>query len=200
MQTDVFHNSIGKRTMKRDNPWQTLGSRIVYQNPWLRLREDQVIRPDGKEGIYGVVEIRPSVGIVALNAEDEVALVGQWRYAHHKFSWEIPTGGSSGEDAVIIEAAKRELEEETGLRAARWTPLGCIDNSNGVTTDVAHLYLARGLALGPPKQDPEERIVTRWVAFPRAVQMVMNGGITESCSVAALLKVKNLRRSETDRV
>ena len=185
--------------MKRDNPWQTLGSRIVYQNPWLRLREDQVIRPDGKKGIYGVVEMRPSVGIVALNAADEVALVGQWRYAHHKFSWEIPTGGSSGEDAAIIEAAKRELEEETGLQAARWTSLGRIDNSNGVTTDVAHLYLARGLTPGPPKQDPQERIVTRWLAFPHAVQMVMDGGITESCSVAAILKVAHLRRAETDR-
>ena len=185
--------------MKHDNPWQTLGTRIVYENPWLRLREDQVIRPDGKEGIYGVVEMRPSVGIVALNAQDEVALVGQWRYAHHKFSWEIPTGGSSGGDAAIIDAAQRELEEETGLQAARWSPLGRIDNSNGVTIDVAHLYLASQLTFLQPKQDPQERIVNRWVAFPQALQMVMDGEITESSSVAALLKVAHLRRAEADR-
>jgi 8-oxo-dGTP pyrophosphatase MutT (NUDIX family) len=185
--------------MNPDNPWQTLGTRIVYENSWLRLREDRVIRPDGKEGIYGVVEMRPSVGVVALNAKDEVALVGQWRYAHEKFSWEIPTGGSSANDAAIIDAARRELEEETGLQAARWTPLGSIDNSNGVTTDVAHLYLARQLTFLQPKQDPEERIVTRWVAFPRVVQMVMDGEITESCSVAAILKVDRLRRGGEER-
>lgn len=181
--------------MNPENPWHTLGSRIVYENPWLRLREDRVIRPDGKEGIYGVVEMRPSVGVVALNAEEEIALVGQWRYAHHKFSWEIPTGGSSAADRDVGDAARRELEEETGLQAARWIPLGSIDNSNGVTTDVAHLYLASQLTYLGPKQDPEERIVTRWVAFPRAVQMVMDGDITESCSVAAILKIDHLRRA-----
>ena len=184
--------------MNHDNPWQTLSTRTVYANPWLRLREDRVIRPDGQEGIYGVVEIRPSVGIVALNTEDEIALVGQWRYAHHKFSWEIPTGGSSAEDEHILDAAKRELAEETGLRAARWMPLGSIDNCNGVTTDVAHLYLARQLTLLRPKPDPEERIVSQWVRLRQAVQMVMEGDITESCSVAAILKVANLLKIETD--
>jgi len=185
--------------MNPENPWHTLGSRIVYENPWLRLREDRVIRPDGREGIYGVVEMRPSVGVVALNAADEIALVGQWRYAHHKFSWEIPTGSSSAADKTVGDAARRELIEETGLQAARWTPLGRIDNSNGVTTDVAHLYLASQLTLGEAKQDPEERIVTRWVAFPHAVQMVMDGEITESCSIAAILKTDYHRRTGAGR-
>ena len=184
--------------MNRDNPWQTLGTRIVYENPWLRLREDRVIRPDGKDGIYGVVEMRPSVGVVALNTNDEIVLVGQWRYAHQKYSWEIPTGGSSAADETMHDAARRELEEETGLQAARWTPLGSIDNSNGVTTDVAHLYLARQLTVLRPKPDPEERIVTQWVGFRKALQMVMDGEISESCSVAAILKVAYLLREEPD--
>jgi 8-oxo-dGTP pyrophosphatase MutT (NUDIX family) len=181
--------------MNRDNPWKTLSTRIVYANPWLRVREDRVIRPDGEDGIYGVVEMRPSVGIAALNEDDEIALVGQWRYAHDKFSWEIPTGGSSAEDESILDAARRELEEETGLQAGRWTALGSIDNSNGVTTDVAHLFLATRLTLSRPKPDPNERIIMKWIAFQQAVQMVMDGEITESGSVAAILKVERLRRS-----
>ena len=181
--------------MHRNNPWQTVSTRIVYENQWLRLREDKVICPDGGEGIYGVVEMRPSVGVVALNEHDEVALVGQWRYAHEKFSWEIPTGGSSKEDETIIAAAKRELKEETGIRAAEWTALGSIDNSNGITTDVAHLYLAKRLTISQPKQDPNEQIITQWVRFQRAVQMVMDGEITESSSVAAILKVENRHRT-----
>ncbi|MGH8272572.1 MAG: NUDIX domain-containing protein, partial [Gammaproteobacteria bacterium] len=76
------------------NPWKTSGSRIVYENRWIRVREDQVVRPDGGAGIYGVVEIRPSVGIVAINSRDEIVLVGQWRYASGHYSWEIPRGGS----------------------------------------------------------------------------------------------------------
>jgi hypothetical protein len=75
------------------NPWKTLSSRTAYQNEWLRVREDGVLRPDGNPGIYGVVEIRPSVGILAFNAAGEIALVGQWRYTIERYSWEIVRGG-----------------------------------------------------------------------------------------------------------
>lgn len=179
--------------MNPKNPWQTLESRIIYQNPWIRVREDKVIRPDGQPGIYGVIEINPSVGVVALNSRGEIALVGQWRYTHQKFSWEIPTGGSAKEDESILDAAKRELEEETGIRAEVWTSLGTIDNSNGVTTDVSSLFLATGLSFVKSRPEPTEDIVTRWFGFNEAVGMVMNGEITESSSVAAILKVDKLR-------
>ncbi len=81
-----------------ENPWRTLGSRVIYTNSWVRLREDTVIRPDGSEGIYGVLEVSPAVGIVAINDGDEVALVTQWRYTLEKMSTEIPTGGSHASD------------------------------------------------------------------------------------------------------
>ncbi|MBU1054909.1 MAG: NUDIX hydrolase [Proteobacteria bacterium] len=182
--------------MNYKNPWKTVSTKTIYENPWLRLREDEVIRPDGKDGIYGVVEIKPSIGVVAINEKDEIAIVGQWRYTLKKYSWEIPTGGSVKEDNTILDAAKRELEEETGIQAAEWTALGSIDNSNGVTTDVAHLFLAKRLTYLTPKQEPNEQIVTKWISFKRAVQMVMNGDITESCSVAAILKVYKMRLSQ----
>jgi 8-oxo-dGTP pyrophosphatase MutT (NUDIX family) len=180
--------------MTMRNPWRTLSSRTLYRNPWLTLREDKVIRPDGAEGIYSVVEVQPSCGIVAINDENKIALVGQWRYVHNRYSLEIPTGGSE-QDETPLDAAKRELLEETGLTARDWTALGTIDNSNGATTDVAHLFLARNLTTGPAVPQGDEQIELRWMSFADAVLSVMNGEITESVSVAAILKVELLGRA-----
>ena len=180
--------------MTKHNPWRTTSSVIVYRNPWISIREDRVIRPDGKPGIYGVVEIAPSCGIVALNDNNEIALVKQWRYAHNKFSIEIPTGGSK-KGETPLDSAKRELLEETGLIARDWTALGSIDNSNGVTTDVAHMFRARNLANFPVKSQEDEQLELCWISFPDAVLSVIRGEITESVSVAAILKVNLLERS-----
>lgn len=176
------------------NPWRTLSSRTIYRNPWLALREDRVIRPDGAEGIYSVVEMRPSCGIVAINEDNQIALVGQWRYVHDRYSLEIPTGGSElGE--TPLDAAKRELLEETGLTAEDWTGLGTIDNSNGCTTDVAHVFLARRLTAGSSIPQGDEQVELRWMPFADAVAAAMEGKITESVSVAGILKTELLRRS-----
>jgi 8-oxo-dGTP pyrophosphatase MutT (NUDIX family) len=177
-----------------ENPWKTLATRIVYANAWLRLREDTVIRPSGEEGIYGVVEMRPSVGIVALNDAGEVALVTQWRYPLGRMSVELPTGGSESSDHDMLTAAQRELREETGLSARSWRELGFVDNSNGVTTDTAYMFLATGLEAGADAQDPEEQVVLSWLPFSQAVEQVLAGSITESVSVAAILKVQALLR------
>src|SRR4051812_30607679 len=89
------------------NPWETTSSRVAYKNNWVRVREDEVIRPDGTPGLYGVIEIRPSVGVVAMNHLDEVVLVGQWRYPLNRYSWEIPRGGSQPGETDMLAAAQR---------------------------------------------------------------------------------------------
>jgi 8-oxo-dGTP pyrophosphatase MutT (NUDIX family) len=172
---------------QQENPWRTLGSRVVYRNSWIVVREDTVIRPDGRRGLYGVVEMRPSCGIVAVSDEGQVALVSQWRYVHGRMSLEIPTGGAEPGETPLA-AAKRELAEETGLAAANWSDLGTIDNSNGVTTDIAHMFLARGLSAAVQEPQGDEQVELVWMPFAEALRLVMSGAITESVSVAALLK------------
>jgi 8-oxo-dGTP pyrophosphatase MutT (NUDIX family) len=170
-----------------------LSSRIAYENAWIRIREDQVIRPDGNPGIYGVVEIRPSVGVVALDEQDRMVLAGQWRYTLERWSWEVPRGGSAAGETDMLAVAQRELREEAGLEAARWEELGAVDLNNGVTTDVEHLFLATELRFVGDAQEGDEAIVTRWAPFDEAVAMVMSGEITEVCSVAAILRLAQRR-------
>jgi 8-oxo-dGTP pyrophosphatase MutT (NUDIX family) len=178
------------------NPWKTITSRTAYENAWLRVREDQVIRPDGKPGIYGVVEIKPSVGVVALNERDEIVLVGQWRYTLNRYSWEIPRGGSRVDEKEMQTAAQRELAEEAGVLAANWQPIGAVDVGNGVLDDVQSLFLATGLTETNTNLDPEEDISIIWKPFEDAVCMAIDGTITEVCSVAAILRVAMLRQQK----
>lgn len=175
------------------NPWKTVSSRVAYENAWIRMREDQVIRPDGGPGIYGVIEIRPSVAVVAIDERDRVVLVGQWRYSVNRYSWEVPRGGSHAGEAEMLQVAKRELAEEAGVRAEHWRELGPVDVCNGVADDVQTLYWASGLSTGERRLDPEEDIAVEWRPFEEAVRMAMDGRITEVCSIAALLRVAMLR-------
>ena len=176
------------RSVAEINPWTTLRSRIAYSNAWFRIREDEVLRPDGRPGLYGVVEIRPSVGILALDDRGKAALVGQWRYPVGRYTWEIVRGGSSEGETDMLAVARRELREETGYDAAQWSPLGPVDVCNGVTTDVQHLFVARELTFSGVHQDPVEKIETRWVEFNEVYNMALSGEISEVCSVAAILR------------
>ena len=181
-----------RRCLKQTNPWTTKSSHIVYENRWIRVREDEVIRPDGHPGIYGVVEVPASVGIIAINQKDHVVLVGQWRYTLNRYLWEIPRGGSDGHPDLLA-VAQRELAEEAGVEAEHWEPLGTVDVCTGVTTDIQHLFLATGLRPSEAHHDAEEQIDVAWHPFEQVLDMVMDGRITEVCSVAAILKVARLR-------
>ena len=132
-------------------PWTTESTRTAYENSWIRVREDRVIRPDGAPGIYGVVELRwPAVFVVALTDADEVVLVTQHRYATGALSIEVPAGASDGEDPLV--AAQRELLEETGLRAREWVRVGGMDALNGVAKAPEHVFVARGLTGAPSRR------------------------------------------------
>jgi 8-oxo-dGTP pyrophosphatase MutT (NUDIX family) len=173
---------------KRTNPWRTLSSREVYENSWIRLREDKVIRPDGAEGIYGVVHFRNiAVGVIALDEDDSIYLVGQYRYATERYSWEIPEGGcAEGEEP--LQAAMRELEEETGLRAERWRKLGEAYLSNSVTDELSVWFLAEGLTEGAHNPEGTEKLKVRRVPFQEALRMVLAGEITDALSLLAIMR------------
>jgi len=178
--------------------WDTLSERVVYENRWIRVREDEFVLPDGATGIYGVVEIRPSIGVIAVNAQREIALIGQFRYTSRRYSWEIPRGGSAPGELDMVAVAQRELREEAGVEAASWQSLGVVDVCNGVTTDVQHLFIAQDLTTAEAESDPEEDLTVRWVSFDKAIRMAMTGEITEVCSVAAILKGNLVMETPTE--
>lgn len=168
-----------------DNPWTTVSSRQVYDNPWITVREDGVIRPDGRPGIYGVVHFKNrAVGVLAVE-DGHVYLVGQYRYTLDAYSWEIPEGGcEEGED--LLAAARRELLEETGISAACWRRMGEAHTSNSVTDEYGVWYLATGLSHGPRSPEGTERLEVRRVRLEEALRMALAGEITDALSLLAI--------------
>jgi 8-oxo-dGTP pyrophosphatase MutT (NUDIX family) len=181
-------------TDEQRNPWRTLSSREVYENNWIRVREDIVIRPDGEQGIYGVVHFRnTAVGVLAIEEDDSIYLVGQYRYTIERYSWEIPEGGCA-ENEEPLSAAKRELEEETGLSASHWERLGEAYLSNSVTDEWAVWYVAKGLTQGEHNPEGTEELRLRCVPFSRALEMVLAGEITDALSQMAIMQYELQRR------
>ncbi|MGF1547501.1 MAG: NUDIX domain-containing protein [Thiotrichales bacterium] len=178
------------------NPWKTLATRVAFENPWLRLEEHDVINPGGGHNCYGKVCFKNlAVGVIPLDEQGNTWLVGQFRYTLGEYSWEIPEGGSPlGEDPVAT--ARRELREETGLSAEIITPLLRIHTSNSVTDEEGFIYVARGLSQGETEFEETEAITVRKLPFDEAVAMVMRGEITDSLSIAGLLKLATLRAGE----
>jgi 8-oxo-dGTP pyrophosphatase MutT (NUDIX family) len=177
------------------NPWRTVASRLVYDNNWICVREDEVIRPDGAPGIYGVVHFKNrAIGVVPVDAEGNIYLVGQYRYTLNQYSWEIPEGGCA-EDEEPLAAAKRELLEETGLEAANWELLGQAHLSNSVTNEEAFYYLATGLAQREANPEGTEALERRRVPFDEAMQMVLHGEITDALSRLAILQYSLMQGS-----
>ena len=186
------------RQEQTGNPWRTLGSRRVYENPWISIREDNVIRPDGEPGIYGVVHYKnTAVGVLPVE-NDHVYLVGQYRYPLECYSWEIPEGGCP-EDEEPLRAAKRELREETGLEAKSWRRSGEAFLSNSVADEYAVWFLATDLVPGERQPEGTEVIGVRRVPLREAVAMATDGRITDALSILALTTYA-LERLGGDRV
>jgi 8-oxo-dGDP phosphatase len=163
--------------------------RVAYQNPWITLWHDEVTRPDGSPGIYGVVHFENlAAGVVAFDDEDRIVLVGQYRYTLDRDSWEIPEGGVPREETTLA-GIQRELREETGLEATDWRELCRLDLSNSVTDEQAVLFVASGLSYGVASPEPTESIALRWVPFDEALAMTKDGRITDMMSVVAIQRL-----------
>jgi 8-oxo-dGTP pyrophosphatase MutT (NUDIX family) len=177
------------------NPWTVESTRQVYQNPWIHVREDQVIRPDGQPGIYGVVEFRNwAVGIVPVTAEGDTFLVGQHRYPLGYYSWEIPEGGAPLGTSPL-ESAQRELKEETGITAGRWTYLGELALSNSVTNEVGCVFLAEDLSFGESDPEGTEQLEIRRVPLAEAFRMAMTGEIADGLAIVGLARAHHYLQS-----
>jgi 8-oxo-dGTP pyrophosphatase MutT (NUDIX family) len=174
-------------------PWTRRSRRIAYENPWIVVWHDEVTRPDGSHGIYGVVHFRSAAsGAVVLDDADRVLLVGQHRYTLDAYSWEIPEGGVSP-DEEPLDGIRRELREETGVEASDWRELGGYALSNSVTDERGLLWLASGLTHGAADPDPTEELAVRWVPFEDALAMTFDGRITDAVSIIGLQRVALLR-------
>ncbi len=176
------------------NPWLTLSEQEAYANPWISISHREVLNPAGNPGIYGVVHFKNvAVGIVPLDAAGYTWLVGQYRYTLQRYSWEIPEGGGPlGTDPLM--AAKRELLEETGITARRWTPLLETHTSNSVTDEYGVAYIAQELEMGEAQPEETEQLHVRRLPFTEVVDMVLNGEITDALSMIAVLKVNEWLR------
>ena len=171
------------------NPWNTLSEKLIYENDWIILNEHKVVNPSGKIGIYGKVSFKnKAIGIIPLDEDLNTWIVGQFRYTLNEFSWEIPMGGGPiSED--ILNSAKRELLEETGLIASDWEQILRIHTSNSVTDEEGFVFLARNLKQSQPKFDETEKLVIKKLPFQEVHRMVLENEITDSISVAGILRL-----------
>lgn len=178
-----------------NNPWTTLTTREVYANKWITVTEHDVLNPAGGKGIYGKVHFKnKAIGIIPVDNDGNTWLVGQYRYTLNAYSWEIPEGGGAM-DTEPLDAAKRELKEETGLTANKWTLLMRIHTSNSVTDEEGFVFLAEDLTQGEDdREETEADLVVKKLSMQEAVSMVMDGKITDSISVAGLLKVAKMKK------
>jgi ADP-ribose pyrophosphatase len=175
--------------MSNKNSWQKISTKTTYENPWIEVQHHEVINPSGGKGIYGQVNFKNiAVGIIPLDDDNSTWLVGQYRFPLEEYSWEIPEGGCPFNEDVL-EAGKRELKEETGLVAEKWTMISKIHTSNSVCNEVGYIFLAENLTISEANPEETEDLQIKKIPLKDAVKLVMENKITDSISVAGLLKV-----------
>lgn len=172
-------------------PFRVLGSRQIYSNPWFRVREDDVIHPGGMRRPFGVIEMKSGASVLAVNDAHEVYLVSEFKYAAGRETLEAMSGGIEPDEDALA-AARRELREEGGLDAARWTGLGVIDPFTTVLHSPNYMFLAQGITEGEPSPDEGELVRVRKLPLAEAVAMVWAGSITHAATCVMLLKTAKL--------
>jgi len=178
--------------MSRNNPWKTKSFKVIYDNPWINVKEYQVIQPGGKNGIYGVVHFKSiAVGIIPLDDDDQTWIVGQYRYTLNRYSWEIPEGGGKL-DVDPLHSAKRELLEETGIKADKWKEIIKMDLSNSISDETGIAFVARDLSFHESSPDDDEELEIRKLPFEELFKMAIDGEITDSLALNAIFKTQHL--------
>ncbi|MBL8002327.1 MAG: NUDIX hydrolase [Flavobacteriales bacterium] len=171
-------------------PWKTIREELRYETPWIAVTHHDILDPSGREGIYGVVHFKNlAIGVVPLDNELNTWIVGQYRYPIQAYSWEIPEGGGK-RDIPPIESAMRELREEAGIVAGRWTEILRMDLSNSASDEHAVLYVAQDLTFFEPEPDHNEELALRKLPFEELYGMVVRGEVRDSLTVAAVMRVK----------
>jgi len=171
------------------NPWQRKSTKLIYENAWISVHHDEVITPTGSEGIYGKIVFKnKAIGIIPLDDDNNTWLVGQYRYTLDEYCWEIPMGGGPlGEDK--LSTAKRELKEETGIKAKKWELIMRLHTSNSVTDEEGFIYVARDLNFGETDFDSTEDLQVKKLPLEEVVKMIHNGEITDAITIAGILKL-----------
>ncbi|KQZ30986.1 NUDIX hydrolase [Caulobacter sp. Root1472] len=173
-------------------PWGVTRETVVYDNPWITLTEYDAVAPTGRPALYGKVTFKNrAIGVVPLHADGTVTLVGQNRFPHANYSWEIPEGGAPL-DEDPLDGAKRELAEEVGLQAADWRLILTMELSNSITDEICHGYLAMDLTPTATAPDDTEDLAIARVPFGQALDAAVSGHMPDSLTVALLLRVHHM--------
>jgi ADP-ribose pyrophosphatase len=177
---------------EKKNPWTVLSEETRFENPWIRVDKHDVLNPAGKPGEYSTVHFKNlAIGIIPLDVDFSTWIVGQYRFPLKQYSWEIPEGGGK-HDTAPLESAKRELLEETGIIAEKWTMIQQMHLSNSVSDELAVIYIAQDLSFTDSEPEETEELQIRKLHFNELYQMVLSGEVTDSMSVAGVLKTKIL--------
>jgi len=178
-----------------ENPWSTLSSEKIYESAWIELHRHETLNPAGNPAVYSLVRFKNlAIGVLPLSDDGYTWLVGQWRYPLDQYSWEIPEGGGPKNEQPV-ESAARELKEETGITATEYTELMRMHLSNSATDELAIVFIARNLSFGEAEPEETEDLKLKKVHLSEALQMVLNGEITDAISVAAILKAGYLQQN-----
>lgn len=185
-------NAMSELWEEDGDPWIVKQTSVPFRNDWFHVDKNDVVRPDGSSGEYTIVRFRRmAVGVLPVEPDGSVHLVGQWRFPLGRYSWEMPEGGGEPGEPPLA-CAKRELEEEAGLRATTWKPILEMDMSNSLTDEEGIIFLATGLQSGPKNPEATEVLRHRRVRFADLLARVLDGRIRDSLTVAAALRAHHM--------